>query len=139
MVIAGVLMDHHHLWPQIGEAALFFASLLHATMPDLNHPKSKLCLELGKFWVAHRDEIGTQPTPGMPAVIADVFKNCNPKALKVLQKQPIDNMCARKTAAVAMQVERRAAMDRSGAMMYFLTFTSAYVCSKRSPLIMTET
>ena len=87
MATAGVLMDYHHLWPQIGEAALFFASLLHATMPDPNHPNSKLFLELGKVWVAHRDQIGAQATPGMPAIIADVFKNCNPKSSRVLQKQ----------------------------------------------------
>ena len=65
MVIAGVLQRHHHLWPQIGEAALFLASLLHMVTRDLDRPSSKLSKELRKTWAGHPDDLGAHFITGM--------------------------------------------------------------------------
>ena len=56
---ADLLEQHLHIWPQIGDAALLFASLLHAVTPELDRtPISKLSVELRKIWLAHPKNIG---------------------------------------------------------------------------------
>ena len=66
MVIAGMLQRYHHLWPQIGEAALFLASLLHMITRDPDRPSSKLSKELRKTWAGQPEELGAHLLPEMP-------------------------------------------------------------------------
>ena len=66
MIIAGFLQNHHHLWPQVGEAALILASLLQAFTPELGQPSSRLSMELRKLWAEQPEDLGAQPIPEMP-------------------------------------------------------------------------
>ena len=61
MAIAGLLQNHHQLWPQVGEAALFLADLLQAVIPELGQASSELSAEVKKLWTEHPDDLGVSP------------------------------------------------------------------------------
>lgn len=66
MVIAGLLQNHHQLWPQVGEAALFLADLLQAVTPEANQPSSELSAEVRKLWTEHPEDLGAYPYQRCP-------------------------------------------------------------------------
>lgn len=61
----GMLQNHHDLWPQVGEAALFLASLLQA-VTELHHPSSRHSVESRKLWAEHPEDLGAYPAPEKP-------------------------------------------------------------------------
>ena len=132
VVTAGVLMDHHHLWPQIGEAALFFASLLQAVTPSSYQAKSKLSVEIGKVWVAHREDMGAQPIAHVLSVCTDAYSHRNSlkkfktvHAIEELKQDKGPHVCHIVTAVYKqITMKRRALRDTNGVRMYLYVFKS---------------